>query len=170
MVDPSTLTLEFGCSIVSLLADATPPDAGKQSLEESDKTDKDAPREDVDHMFERYRETVSMGVGLPKNLERARFPRADGDWPSSARRRSLSARPTPSAGTKVGLSDPDGAEWKGRRSMDKGYSRDNRGDLPQELTTARKVCFSRCRLLFEVRSMFQGWAIRPLKRTWWVRT
>ncbi|MCE0481492.1 hypothetical protein HAX54_039288 [Datura stramonium] len=52
MVDPSTVDPQAGVSIVSLLADTTPPkDTGKQSLEESDKTDKDAPREDVDHMF-----------------------------------------------------------------------------------------------------------------------
>ncbi|KAG9455507.1 hypothetical protein H6P81_000015 [Aristolochia fimbriata] len=36
-----------------------------------------------------------------------RFPRPDGDWPSSAKAEgSLTARPTRRAGTKVGLSDP----------------------------------------------------------------
>jgi Family of unknown function (DUF6467) len=39
---------------------------------------------------------------------------------------SLTARPTSQAGTKVGLSDPTVSAWKGRRSTDKSYSRDNR--------------------------------------------
>ncbi|KAD4385165.1 hypothetical protein E3N88_25333 [Mikania micrantha] len=80
------------------------------------------------------------GVGLPKgNGGVQRFPRPDGDWPSSAKAEgSLTARPTRRAGTKA--------------------------DLPQELTSTGGLA-PRCRLFATWGcSMFKGWAVRPLKR------
>ncbi|KAI5440954.1 hypothetical protein KIW84_010431 [Lathyrus oleraceus] len=88
----------------------------------------------------------------------------DGDWPSSAKAEgSLTARPTRRAGTKVGLSESDGAEWKGRRSTDKSYSRDNRLIFPKS-SHRREGLAPRCRLFATWScSRFQGLGCSPIK-------
>ena len=72
-------------------------------------------------------------------------------------------RPTSRAGTKVGLSDPAASEWKGRRSTDKSYHRDNRLISPKS-PHRRGGLAPRCRLVASWSgSTFQGLGCSPIK-------
>ncbi len=65
--------------------------------------------------------------------------------------------------TKVGLSDPAGTEWKGRRSTDKSYSRDNRLISPKS-SYRRGGLAPRCRLVASWGgSTSQGLGCSPMK-------
>ena len=75
----------------------------------------------------------------------------------------MTARPTSRAGTKVGLSDPVGSEWKGHRSTDKSYPGDNRLIPPK--SSHRRGCLApRCRLVSSWGwSRSQGLGCSPIK-------
>jgi hypothetical protein len=73
----------------------------------------------------------------------------------------LTARPTSRAGWKHGLSD--GTAWKGRRSTDKSYSRDNRLISPKS-PHRRGGLAPRCRLIATWGgSTSQGFGCSPIK-------
>ena len=90
--------------------------------------------------------------------------RVDGNQPLSAKAQgSLTARQTSRAGTKVGLSDPHGSEWKGRGLTDKSYPGDNRLILPKS-SYRRQGLAPRCRLVASWGwSRSQGLGCSPIK-------
>ncbi len=89
--------------------------------------------------------------------------RLDGNQPESVKAEgSLTARLTSRAGWKHGLSDPT-ALWKGRRSTDKSYSRDNRLISPKS-SHRRGGLAPRCRLIATWGgSTSQGLGCSPIK-------
>ncbi len=73
--------------------------------------------------------------------------RLDGNQSTSANAEAcLNVRQTSRTGTKVGISDPAVAEWKGRRSTDKSYPGDNRLISPKS-SHRRRGLAPRCRLI-----------------------
>ena len=90
--------------------------------------------------------------------------RLDGNQSSSAIAEAcLTVRQTSRTGTKVGNSDPGGAEWKGRRSTDKSYPGDNRLISPKS-SHRRRGLAPRCRLIASWSWIrFQGLGCPPIK-------
>ena len=90
--------------------------------------------------------------------------RTVGNRPLSAIAKAcLTARRTCRAETKVGYSDPVVSAWKGHRSTDKRYSRDNRLIAPKR--PQRRRCLApRCRLISSWGcSRSQGYGCSPFK-------
>ena len=76
---------------------------------------------------------------------------------------SLTVRLTSRTETKVGHSDPVVSMWKGHRSTDKSYSRDNRLMTPKSPYRRRRLA-PRCRLITSWgRSRSQGFGCSPIK-------
>ena len=90
--------------------------------------------------------------------------RRNGNPPQSAKAQaSLTARATPRAETKVGLSDPTASAWKGRGLSDKSYPGDNRL-VWSKSSHRRPGSAPRCRLIASwgwTRS--QGLGCSPIK-------
>ena len=90
--------------------------------------------------------------------------RTVGNRPSSAKAKArLTVTLTGGTETKVGLSDPVVSAWKGHRSTDKRYSRDNRLIAPKR--PQRRRCLApRCRLISSWGwSRSQGYGCSPFK-------
>ena len=90
--------------------------------------------------------------------------RTVGNRPSSAKAKArLTVTLTSGTETKVGLSDPVVSAWKGHRSTDKRYSRDNRLIAPKR--PQRRRCLApRCRLISSWGwSRSQGYGCSPFK-------
>ncbi len=90
--------------------------------------------------------------------------RTVGNRPLSAlAKASLTVRLTSRTVTKVGQSDPVVSAWKGHRSTDKRYSRDNRLIAPKR--PQRRRCLApRCRLISSWGcSRSQGYGCSPFK-------
>src|SRR3954468_22271002 len=105
------------------------------------------------------------GVGLPKgNGGVQRFPRARRTLVLECKgRRELDCKTHPSSRDESRPYGSDGAEWKGRRSTDKSYSRDNRLIFPKS-PHRREGLAPRCRLFATWGcSMFQGLGCSPIK-------